>query len=148
PHLVPLEDEASSKLLERAFRRRGIKQHLGARFAGVKTTDTGVTVSLEDGTTIEAELLLVAVGRGPVSEGIGYEEVGVAMDRGYVLVDAELRTNVPTISAIGDLRPGLQLAHVGFAEGIYVAELLAGLDPAPVDYVNVPKVTYSHPEVA
>ncbi|WP_250286854.1 MULTISPECIES: dihydrolipoyl dehydrogenase [unclassified Frankia] len=148
PHLVPLEEESSSKLLERAFRRRGIKQHLGARFAGVKTTDEGVTVALEDGTTIEAELLLVAVGRGPVSEGLGYEEVGIATDRGYVLVDHQLRTNVPTVSAIGDLRPGLQLAHVGFAEGIFLAESLAGLDPAPVDYDNIPRVTYSHPEVA
>jgi dihydrolipoamide dehydrogenase len=148
PHLVPLEDEASSKLLERAFRKRKINQHLGARFAGVKTTDHGVTVSLDGGATIEAELLLVAVGRGPVSEGLGYEEVGVAMDRGHVLVDRNLRTNIPTISAIGDLRPGLQLAHVGFAEGIAVAERLAGLEPAPVDYDNVPRVTYSHPEVA
>lgn len=148
PHLVPLEDESSSKLLERAFRKRGIAQHLGARFAGVKTTDHGVTVSLENGTTIEAELLLVAVGRGPVSEGVGYEEVGVATDRGYVLVDRQLRTNIPTISALGDLRPGLQLAHVGFAEGIFIAEQLAGLNPVPVDYDNVPRVTYSHPEVA
>jgi len=148
PHLVPLEDESSSKLLERAFRKRGIAQHLGARFAGVKTTDHGVTVSLENGTTIEAELLLVAVGRGPVSEGVGYEEVGVAIDRGYVLVDRQLRTNIPTISALGDLRPGLQLAHVGFAEGIFIAEQLAGLNPVPVDYDNVPRVTYSHPEVA
>jgi dihydrolipoamide dehydrogenase len=146
PHLVPLEDESSSKLLERAFRKRGIKQHLGARFAGVKATDQGVTVSLESGTTIEAELLLVAVGRGPVSTGLGYEEVGIATDRGYVLVDRFLRTNVPTVSALGDLRPGLQLAHVGFAEGIFVAEQLAGLNPVPVDYV--PRVTYSHPEVA
>jgi dihydrolipoamide dehydrogenase len=148
PHLVPLEDESSSRLLERAFRKRGIAQHLGARFAGVKTTDHGVTVSLESGTTIEAELLLVAVGRGPTSAGLGYEEVGVAMDRGYVLVDRELRTNIPTISALGDLRPGLQLAHVGFAEGIAVAERLAGLRPVPVDYDNVPRVTYSRPEVA
>ncbi|MCM3925567.1 dihydrolipoyl dehydrogenase [Frankia sp. AiPs1] len=148
PHLVPLEDESSSKLLERAFRKRGIAQHLGARFAGVKTTDQGVTVSLESGTTIEAELLLVAVGRGPVSTGLGYEEVGIATDRGYVLVDRFLRTNVPTVSALGDLRPGLQLAHVGFAEGIFVAEQLAGLNPVPVDYDNVPRVTYSHPEVA
>jgi dihydrolipoamide dehydrogenase len=148
PHLVPLEDESSSKLLERAFRRRGIAFHVGARFSGVKTTDHGVTVSLENGTTIDAELLLVAVGRGPVSDGLGYEEAGVAMDRGYVLVDAQLRTNIPTISALGDLRPGPQLAHVGFAEGIIVAERLAGLDPAPVDYDNVPRVTYSHPEVA
>ncbi len=148
PHLVPLEDESSSKLLERAFRKRGIAQHLGARFAGVKTTDDGVTVSLESGTTIEAELLLVAVGRGPVSAGLGYEEIGIATDRGYVLVDRFLRTNVPTVSALGDLRPGLQLAHVGFAEGIFVAEQLAGLNPVPVDYDNVPRVTYSHPEVA
>jgi dihydrolipoamide dehydrogenase len=148
PRLVPLEDESSSKLLERAFRKRGIKQHLGARFAGVKTTDHGVTVSLESGTTIDAELLLVAVGRGPVSAGLGYEEVGIATDRGYVLVDRNLRTNIPTVSALGDLRPGLQLAHVGFAEGIFVAEQLAGLNPVPVDYDNVPRVTYSHPEVA
>ncbi len=148
PHLVPLEDESSSKLLERAFRKRGIAQHLGARFAGVKTTDDGVTVSLESGTTIEAELLLVAVGRGPVSAGLGYEEIGIATGRGYVLVDRFLRTNVPTVSALGDLRPGLQLAHVGFAEGIFVAEQLAGLNPVPVDYDNVPRVTYSHPEVA
>jgi dihydrolipoamide dehydrogenase len=148
PHLVPLEEESSSKLLERAFRRRGITQHLGARFAGVKTTDAGVTVSLENGTTIEAELLLVAVGRGPVSEGLGYDEVGVAMDRGFVLVDKRMRTNLPTVSAIGDLRPGLQLAHVGFGEGIFIAEEVAGLDPVPVDYDGVPRVTYSHPEVA
>ncbi|OHV36252.1 MULTISPECIES: dihydrolipoyl dehydrogenase [Pseudofrankia] len=148
PHLVPLEDESSSKLLERGFRRRGIKFKLKTRFAGVKTTDHGVTVSLEDGSTLDAELLLVAVGRGPVSEGLGYDEVGVAIERGFVLVDRDLRTNIPTISAIGDLRPGLQLAHVGFAEGIFVAEQLAGLNPVPIDYDNVPRVTYSSPEVA
>jgi dihydrolipoamide dehydrogenase len=148
PHLVPLEDESSSKLLERGFRRRGIAFRLGTRFAGVKTTDHGVTVSLEDGSTLDAELLLVAVGRGPVSDGLGYDEVGVAMERGFVLVDRELRTNIPTISAVGDLRPGLQLAHVGFAEGIFLAERLAGLNPVPVDYDNVPRVTYSSPEVA
>jgi dihydrolipoamide dehydrogenase len=148
PHLVPLEDEASSKLLERAFRRRKIQQLLGATFAGVKTTDHGVTVSLADGSMVEADLLLVAVGREPVSDGLGYDEVGVAMERGYVLVDRHLRTNIPTISAVGDLRPGLQLAHVGFAEGIFVAESVAGLDPTPIDYDNVPRVTYSHPEVA
>ncbi|MCM3885840.1 dihydrolipoyl dehydrogenase [Frankia sp. R82] len=147
-HLVPLEDESSSRLLERAFRKRGIGLELGARFAGVKTTDHGVTVSLESGTTIDAELLLVAVGRGPVSAGLGLEEVGVATDRGYVLVDRELRTNIPTISALGDLRPGPQLAHVGFAEGIYLAERLAGRNPVPVDHDNIPRVTYSHPEVA
>lgn len=148
PHLVPLEEESSSKLLERAFRRRGITSHLGARFGGAKVTEHGVTVSLENGTTIDADLLLVAVGRGPVSEGLGYDEVGVAMDRGHVTVDAWCQTNIPTISALGDLRPGLQLAHVGFGEGIMVAERLAGLRPAPVDHDGVPRVTYSHPEVA
>jgi dihydrolipoamide dehydrogenase len=148
PHLLPAEEESSSKLLERAYRRRKINYELGSRFTGVKVTDAGVTVSLENGKTVEGELLLVAVGRGPVSDGLGYDEVGVAMDRGFVLVDERLRTNIPTISALGDLRPGLQLAHVGFAEGIFLAEDLAGLDPRPIDYINVPRVTYSDPEVA
>ena len=148
PHLLPLEEESSSKLLERAFRRRGIKFELGKRFEGVKATDSGVTVSLEGGQTIDAELLLVAVGRGPNSAGLGYEEVGVAMDRGFVLVDERLRTNVPNVFAIGDLRPGLQLAHVGFAEGIQVAEEIAGLNPPLIDYPGVPRITYSDPEVA
>ena len=148
PHLVPLEEESSSKLLERAFRKRGIAYELGARFAGVKTTDAGVTVSLESGKTIEAELLLVAVGRGPVSSGLGYEEAGVAMDRGYVTVDEYCRTSVPGVYAVGDLIPTLQLAHVGFAEGILVAEHIAGLDPRPIDYDGVPRITYSEPEVA
>lgn len=148
PHLLPTEEESSSKLLERAFRRRGINFRLGTRFESVKDTGTGVTVTLEGGATIDAELLLVAVGRGPVSAGLGYDEVGVAMDRGFVLVDEYCRTNMPTISAIGDLRPGLQLAHVGFAEGIMVAERLAGLPVVPVDYDGVPRITYSDPEVA
>jgi dihydrolipoamide dehydrogenase len=148
PHLVPVEDENSSKLLERAFRRRGIRFELGSRFAGVQYTDSGVRVSLENGKQIDAELLLVAVGRGPVSAGLGYAEVGVALDRGYVLVDEYLQTNVPTISAVGDLIPTLQLAHVGFAEGILVAERLAGLKVVPIDYDGVPRVTYSDPEVA
>jgi len=106
PHLLPLEDESSSKLLERAFRRRGIGYKLGARFESVKGTDAGVTVTLEGGTTLDAELLLVAVGRGPVSAGLGYEDAGVATDRGYVTVDEYCRTSVPTISAVGDLIPG------------------------------------------
>jgi dihydrolipoamide dehydrogenase len=148
PHLLPAEDESSSKRLERAFRKRGIAFELGSRFTGVKVTDAGVSVSVENGKTFDAELLLVAVGRGPVSEGLGYDEVGVAMDRGFVLVSDRLRTNLPTVSAIGDLRPGLQLAHVGFAEGIFLAEELAGLDPVPIDYVNVPRVAYCEPEVA
>lgn len=148
PHLLPLEEESSSKLVERAYRRRGIAAHLGVRFAGAKVTDHGVTVTLESGETLEAEILLVAIGRGPVSEGLGYDEVGVEMERGFVKVDAWCRTNVSTVSALGDLIPTLQLAHVGFAEGIMVAERLAGLDPAPIDYDGVPRVTYSEPEVA
>ncbi|GAA1591692.1 dihydrolipoyl dehydrogenase [Actinomadura kijaniata] len=148
PHLLPLEEESSSKRLERAFRKRGVKYELGTRFEGVKTTDGGVSVSLEGGRTLEAELLLVAVGRGPVSEGIGLEEVGVETERGFVKVDRFCRTSVPTISAVGDLIPTLQLAHVGFAEGILVAERLGGLDPRPIDYDGVPRITYSDPEVA
>ncbi len=148
PHLLPTEDESSSKLLERAFRKRGIAFKIGERFSDAKVADNGVTVSLENGETISAELLLVAVGRGPVSEGLGFDEVGVRMDRGFVLVDEYCRTNVDGVYALGDLRPGLQLAHVGFAEGILIAEQIAGLSPVPVDYVNVPKITYSEPEVA
>jgi dihydrolipoamide dehydrogenase len=148
PHLLPLEEESSSKLLERAFRRRGINFSLGVKFADAKVTDTGVTVTLEDGKTIDGEILLVAVGRGPLSDGLGYDEVGVEMERGFVTVDAQCRTNLPNVYAIGDLRPGLQLAHVGFAEGIMVAELVAGLNPPAIDYDGVPRVTYSEPEVA
>jgi dihydrolipoamide dehydrogenase len=148
PHLLPAEEESSSKLIERAFRRRGIKYKLGTRFESVKDTESGVTVSLAGGETIDAELLLVAIGRGPVSAGLGYEEVGVAMDRGFVLVDELCQTNIPTISAVGDLIPGLQLAHIGFAEGILVAERLAGLKVQPINYDGVPRVTYSDPEVA
>ena len=148
PHLLPPEEESSSKLLERAFRRRGIGQKLGARFEGVKDNGSGVTVALEGGATIDADLLLVAIGRGPVSAGLGYEEAGLAMERGYVTVDGYCQTNVPTISAVGDLIPGPQLAHAGFAEGIMVAERLSGLAVTPIDYDGVPRVTYSDPEVA
>ncbi|MBA2769207.1 MAG: dihydrolipoyl dehydrogenase [Sporichthyaceae bacterium] len=148
PHLVPLEDEQASKMLERAFRKRKINFEVGARFAGVESVDNGVRVSLENGKQIEAELLLVAVGRGPVSQELGYEQVGVEMERGFVKVDEHCQTSVATISAVGDLIPTLQLAHVGFGEGILVAERIAGLDPAPIDYDGVPKVTYSEPEVA
>jgi dihydrolipoamide dehydrogenase len=148
PHLLPPEEESSSKLLERAFRRRGISYELGVRFEGVKDTDSGVTVTLEGGKTLDAELLLVAVGRGPVSAGLGFQEAGVAMERGFVTVDEYCQTSVPTISAVGDLTPGLQLAHVGFAEGILVAERVSGLKVTPIDYDGVPRVTYSDPEVA
>ena len=148
PHLVALEDESSSKLLERAFRKRGINFELGTRFKSASTDKKGVTVTLEDGKTFTAEVLLVAVGRGPVSANLGYEEAGLAMDRGYLLVDSKCRTNVPGIWAVGDLIPTLQLAHVGFGEGMLVAEEIAGLNPRPINYDGVPRVTYSEPEVA
>jgi len=148
PRLIALEDESSSKQLERAFRKRGIKFEVGVRFTGAKVDSNSVTVTLENGATHSADLLLVAVGRGPVSQGLGYEEQGIAMDRGYVLVDEKCRTNVAGIWAVGDLIPTLQLAHVGFAEGIMVAEEMAGLNPRAINYDGVPRVTYSEPEVA
>ncbi len=148
PHLVPNEDESVSKALERAFRKRGIDFKLGVRFAGVEQHANGVIVSLEDGTRLEAELMLVAVGRGPNTTGLGYEEQGVAMDRGYVLTNERLQTNLPNVYAAGDIVPGLQLAHRGFAQGIFIAEQIAGLNPAIIDETGIPKVTYCEPEVA
>ncbi len=148
PHLVALEDESSSKQLERAYRKRGINFELGVRFKSHTVTADGVTVELEDGKTFSADVLLVAVGRGPVSANLGYEEQGITMDRGYVIVDDKCRTNVPGIWAVGDLIPTLQLAHVGFGEGILVAEEICGLNPRPINYDGVPRVTYSEPEVA
>ena len=148
PNLVPNEDIACSKALERAFRKRGIAFSLGVRFASATQDDTGVHVTLEDGKVIDAELLLVAVGRGPNASGMGFEEQGVAMERGWVLVDERLRTNVPGVFAVGDITPGLQLAHRGFQHGIFVAEEIAGLNPAVIADVNIPKVTYCEPEVA
>ncbi len=148
PHLVPLEDEASCKQLERAFRRRKIDFKLGARFEKVEHTEDGVRVHLEGGATLSADLLLVAVGRGPTSADLGYEQHGVAMDRGFVAVDEYCRTSLDGVYAVGDLIPTPQLAHVGFAEGILVAEHLAGLPVVPIDYAGVPRITYSQPEVA
>ena len=153
PQLLPLEEESSAKILQRVFRRRGIAFELGNPFKSVDYTDSGVKVTLGNGKELDAELLLVAVGRGPVSAGLGYEENGVTVTRGFVDVDPLLQTAVPTISAVGDLvtlggAPHLQLAHVGFAEGILVAERLGGLDVRPIDYDGVPRITYSEPEVA
>lgn len=148
PHLVPNEDEACSKALERAYKKRGINLSLGVRFAGATQDKSSVQVSLENGTTIDADLLLVAVGRGPSTEGMGYDEQGVAMDRGWVLVDERLRTNLPGVFAVGDITPGLQLAHRGFQHGIFVAEEIAGEAPMPVPDINIPRVTYCEPEVA
>ncbi|MDT4927882.1 MAG: dihydrolipoamide dehydrogenase [Pseudonocardiales bacterium] len=153
PHLVPLEDEANSKLLERAFRRRKIDFKVGVRFEKAEPTDAGVKVHLEGGDTLEAELLLVAVGRGPTSADLGYEEQGIRIERGFVVTDEYLRTGVDGVYAVGDLisidgGPHLQLAHVGFAEGILVAEHIAGLSVVPIDYAGVPRITYTQPEVA
>jgi len=148
PHLVPNEDEAVSKGLERAFRKRGIDFKLGVRFSGVEQNANGVVVSLEDGTKLDGELLLVAVGRGPNTAGLGYEEQGVNMDRGYVLTNDRLETNLPGVYAAGDIVPGLQLAHRGFGQGIFIAEEIAGLRPAVIDENGIPKVTYCEPEVA
>jgi dihydrolipoamide dehydrogenase len=148
PRLVAAEDETSSKQLERAFRKRGIKALTNAPFKAVDHTETGVRVHLESGDPIDAELLLVAVGRGPTTDGLGYEEQGVAMERGFVLADERCRTNVPNVFAVGDIVPGLQLAHRGFAHGIFVAEEIAGLDPTPIDEDGIPRVTYSDPEIA
>ena len=148
PHLVPNEDEAVSKGLERAFRKRGIDFKVGVRFSSVTQHENGVVVNLEDGTVLEAELLLVAVGRGPNTAGFGYEEQGIAMDRGFVLTNERLQTNVAGVYAAGDIVPGLQLAHRGFQQGIFIAEEIAGLNPVVIDETGIPKVTYCEPEVA
>ncbi|HEY1974217.1 MAG TPA: dihydrolipoyl dehydrogenase [Pseudonocardia sp.] len=148
PRLVPNEDEFASKQLERAFRRRKIKAKTGVKFTGASQTADGVTVNLENGESIEADLLLVAVGRGPNSAGHGYEDAGVKMERGFVLTDDRLRTNLPGVYAVGDIVPGLQLAHRGFQQGIFVAEDIAGLNPRVIDEAGIPRVTYCEPEVA
>ncbi|WP_111720094.1 dihydrolipoyl dehydrogenase [Homoserinimonas sp. OAct 916] len=148
PNLVPNEEPSISKQLERAFRRRGIGYSVGVRFAGVTQNDDGVQVTLEDGKTFDGELLLVAVGRGAATDGLGYQEAGITMDRGFVLTNERLATNVPGVYAVGDIVPGLQLAHRGFQQGIFIAEELAGLNPQIVEDVNIPKVTYCDPEVA
>ncbi len=148
PHLVPNEDEFASKQLERSFRKRGIKFKTGVKFTGAQQTDSGVSVSLESGDQLDADLLLVAVGRGPSTAGLGYEEAGVAMERGFVTTDDRLRTSLDGVYAVGDIVPGLQLAHRGFQQGVFIAEEIAGLNPAPIDEAGIPRVTYSHPEVA
>ena len=148
PHLVPAEDEAVSKAMERAFRKRGIDFKVGVRFQSAAQDAEGVTVTLESGETLRADLLLVAVGRGPRTENLGYEAQGISMDRGFVLTNERLATNVPNVFAVGDIVPGLQLAHRGFQQGIFVAEEIAGLAPQTIDETGIPRVTYSEPEVA
>ncbi len=147
-HLVPNEDIALSKGLERAFRKRGIVQKLGVRYQSVAQTDAGVALTLEDGTVLEADYLLVAVGRGPATDGLGFAEAGVTIDRGFVTVDDRLQTTAAHVWAVGDIVPGLQLAHRSFQQGIFVAEQIAGLSPVAVPEASIPRVTYSSPEVA
>lgn len=147
-HLVPNEDPALSTALERAFKKRGMDLKVGVKFQGVESTDDGVKVSLEDGTTLEADLLLVSVGRGARTSGLGFEDQGIRVDRGFVLTDDKLHTGVGNIYAVGDIVPGLQLAHRGFQQGVFVAETIAGLAPRPIEEKNIPRVTYSEPEIA
>lgn len=148
PSLVPNEDTAIVKNLERAFKKRGIKFTTGIFFQGVEQNDDGVKVTLVDGQTFEAEFLLVAVGRGPVTANLGYEEAGITIDRGFVIPNERLHTGVGNVYAIGDIVPGVQLAHRGYQQGIFVAEEIAGLKPVVVEDVNIPKVTYCEPEIA
>lgn len=146
--LVPNEEPSISKALDRAYRKRGIELKLGSKFKTVSQSDSGVSVELESGEEVTADLLLVAVGRGPNATGFGYEEQGIQMDRGWVLTNERLQTNVSGVYAVGDIVPGLQLAHRGFMQGIFVAEEIAGLNPIKVDEMNIPRVTYCEPEIA
>jgi dihydrolipoyl dehydrogenase len=154
PRLVSGEDSSISAALERAFRRREINMVTGAAMLGCQTTESGVRMELADGQPLEAELMLVAVGRGPQTSDLGYQEVGVELDDGFARVNERLRTSVPRMYAVGDLVPGLQLAHRGFAHGIFVAEEIAHqagvLEQAPTPIVDaeVPRVTYCDPEIA
>ncbi|MDO5710867.1 MAG: dihydrolipoyl dehydrogenase [Micrococcales bacterium] len=148
PRLVPSEDEAISAALLRAFRKRKITARTGVRCASAAQSGDEVVVTLESGDPLAADLLLVAVGRGPVTDDVGYAEVGVRMDGGFVLADDRCRTSVPGVYAVGDIVPGPQLAHRGFAQGILVAEHIAGLDPTPLSEAGIPRVTYCDPEIA
>jgi dihydrolipoamide dehydrogenase len=156
PRLLPTEEPASSKVLERSFRKRGIAMKTGITVAGVDRVDaegrgtepTDVRLRLSDGGELLADTVLIATGRAPRTDGIGLAEQGVKLDRGFVLTDPLGRTGVEGLFAVGDIVPGLQLAHRGFAQGIVVAEVIAGQSPAPVRDELVPRVTYCVPEVA
>jgi dihydrolipoamide dehydrogenase len=148
PRLVAAEDEASSKALERAFRRRGIRIMTGSPFAAVSQSDAGVAVSLETGERVEADLLMVAVGRGPSTAGMGFEEAGIGIDEGFITTDDRLRTTLAGVYAVGDIVRGPQLAHRGFQQGVFVAEDVAGLSPRPIDDAGIPRIAYCDPEVA
>jgi dihydrolipoamide dehydrogenase len=152
PRLAPLEDEDLSKEIARAFRKRGIAAHVGASVTDVK--DTGERVELEfdaggKAQRVTVDICLVAVGRGPVTEGLGLDEAGVELERGFAKVDGRLRTTAPHVWAIGDVASTpLQLAHVSFTEGYAVAERIAGIDVPEIEYANIPRVTYCSPEIA
>ena len=156
PRIVPLEDEAVSIELERSFRKQGIKVLTGTKVTNAKAGANAVELEaqMSDGKSgkLTAELLLVATGRGPVTSGLGAEEAGLRMERGYIHVDGQYRTNVPGISAIGDVitfdQPGHpQLAHLSSAEGIALAERIAGQEFRPINYDQVPACTYCDPEI-
>lgn len=147
--LLPTEDPWTTKQIERAFRKRGLTLRTGTSFSGVtERPGGGVHVDLSDGSQLEADLMLVAVGRGPRTAEMGFEEAGIELDRGFVVTDEWLQTTVPGVFAVGDIVAGPQLAHRGFAQGILVAEQLAGLDCTPIENTGIPRVTYSNPEVA
>ncbi len=148
PRLVAAEDPASSKVLERAFRKRGIEIKTDTYFSSVKRNDSGVQVTVESGDTFEADILLVAVGRGPHTADLGYAEHGVRIDHGFVVTNERLQTTVSGVYAVGDLVAGMQLAHRGFQHGIFVAEDIAGLQPAVINETGIPRVTYCEPEIA
>ena len=148
PRLVPAEDEAVSKAMERAFKKRGINFSTGVRFAGVDRTKHGVVAKLEDGQTFAADLMLVAVGRGSATRNQGFEEVGLEFDGELLKVNENLQTNLANVYAVGDIVRGPQLAHKGFQEGIFVAEHMKGLNPRIIDITAIPRVTYSEPEIA
>lgn len=147
PSLVPNEDPSIIKVLEREFKKKGIKSKTGVFFEEVTQDDDKATVKLADGTSLEADLVLVAVGRAPVTEGFGYEEQGIEVDRGFVITNERLHTGVGNIYAIGDIVPGVQLAHRGYQHGIFVAEEIAGKNPVIVEDINIPKVTFCEPEI-
>jgi dihydrolipoamide dehydrogenase len=153
PSLAPLEDEDISKEVARAFRKRGIAAHSGAKVQEVKEDGDAVGVTFDDAKgnsqSVQAEICLVAVGRGPVTEELGLEDFGIETDRGYVKVNGQMQTNVEHVWAIGDVSSSpFQLAHVSISEGVAVAERIAGQDVAELDYAGVPRVTFSSPEVA
>jgi dihydrolipoamide dehydrogenase len=146
PRLVATEDAWTSTMLERALTRRGVTVNTGTAVTEAQQNDDGVSVHLDSGTVLNADVLLVAVGRAPRSAG--FAEAGIATDRGFVTVDDRLACNHDGVYAVGDLVAGPQLAHRGFAHGIHVAEGIAGLKPAPIDDALIPRVIYAHPEVA